>query len=104
MQMNKLQRQARKPRILRTLVLLVAVFLTPLLIAVEDEPPTQPQPAPAVEQQQQSASDTETDSTKPQPAAAPAPPATDTAAKPIKPYKPSETIGADSAVSFPIDI
>lgn len=104
MQMNELQNQARNPRILRTLVLLVAVFLTPLLIAAEDETPAEPQPAPAVEQQQQSPSDTETDSTKPQSTAAPAPSTTGAAAKPVKPYKSSETIGADSAVSFPIDI
>jgi hypothetical protein len=93
----------------RVMVFAVSLFLTvaplhPLLANTETEPPvkTEPpvesnQPQPASPESEASDSGTSRGDEKP-------PSPADVPARQVKPFKPSETIGADSAVSFPIDI
>jgi len=103
MQMNK---QKHLPLFL--FVLLVTALLPPLLVVAQDEPPKQPRPAPATDQPQQTLPAAETEQSdirqSGQQATEQTGPATGTAARPLKDFKPTEKIGADSAVSFPVDI
>ena len=83
------------------LPLLVAVILSPVLAQTQSEEPTQA-PSELVEKVQEH--------TSPEPVgdtpktAEKTPDISGTTGKPIRSFKPSEEIGADSAVSFPIDI
>jgi hypothetical protein len=91
------------------MVFAVVIFLTvaplrTLLANTESEPPvrTDPpvdsdQPQPASPEPKTSDPGTFQGDEKPQAT-------TGAPARQVKPFKPSETIGADSAVSFPIDI
>ena len=85
-------------------VLLIAVVLPPLLAVAQDDPPSEPQPAvvtdrtrPVEGQADASQPVTRQDPTK-------ADSTTETAARSLKEFKPTDKIGADSAVSFPVDI
>ena len=93
MQMNK--HNCLVPIGLPVLVLLAAICV-PTALAVEqnDPPPVTPPAVSAAEEVQQAPS--EMQSAKKEQA--------EVTARPIKEFKPSETIGADSAVAFPIDI
>ena len=66
---------------------------------VDKQQPVPANPVPVTEEPRQTPAEPETDS-----GAKPTPTAPARATKPIKNFKPSETIGADSAVAFPIDI
>jgi len=97
MQMNKHNRLVLIS--LPILVLLASLILPPVLAGAENEPPQEAvHAAPATEDVQQTLPDQEIAKNKQAEAAS------KTAARPIKEFKPSETIGADSAVAFPIDI
>ena len=99
MQMNK-----QKHLLLFLFVLLVAVALPPLLAVAQNEPPAETPPAAAVNQPVQTSPQAETDKTGSLETARQTPAAPGTEARVLKEFKPSETIGADSAVSFPVDI
>ena len=99
MQMSK---QKHLPLFL--LVLLMAVFLPALLAVAQNEPPAEPRPAPLTVQTQQAEPEAETDQPATSQDSKKTDPATGTAARPLKEFKPTEKIGADSAVSFPVDI
>ncbi len=99
MQMSK-----QKHLALFLFVLLAAVFLPPLLAVAQNDPPVEPQPAPVTDQTQQVLSEAESgQSAKPKDSNK-ADPTTGTAVRSLKEFKPTEKIGADSAVSFPVDI
>jgi hypothetical protein len=103
MQMSK-----QKNLALFLFVLLVAVFLPPLLAVAQNEPPSEPQPAPVTDQTQQALPATETGQSEVQhngqQVTEQTDPATGAAARSLKEFKPTDKIGADSAVSFPVDI
>ena len=97
MQMNKHNRLVLIS--LPVLVLLASLTLPPVLARAQNEsPPETAQAVPATGDVQQTPPEPKTAKKKQTEAAS------ETAAKPIKEFKPSETIGADSAVAFPIDI
>jgi hypothetical protein len=99
MQMNK------QKRLLSLLfVLLAEVSLPPILAVAQNEPPAETPPAPAANQPSQTSPQPETDQADTQQTVKQTPAAPGTTARPIKQFIPSETIGADSAVSFPVDI
>jgi hypothetical protein len=114
MRMNKQKQYRLAPLIWLALVLLVTGLLPPLLIGAENEPPADVQATAETEEPQADSSKVETNTqqapqTTTQSPSTTAPsstgaPTTSPAAKPLKNFKPSEEIGADSAVSFPIDI
>lgn len=99
MQMSK-----QKRLLLFLFVLLTAVSLPPLLAVAQDDPPNEPQPAPETVGAQQVAPESEAS----QPATLQDPekaePTTETTARSLKEFTPTDKIGADSAVSFPVDI
>lgn len=97
MQMNKLKQLMLIS--LPLLALLAVAYLPQDLAAQDKEQPVPARPVPASEESRTAPVEPETDN---QVQPAPAVPAR--ATKPIKEFKPSETIGADSAVAFPIDI
>jgi hypothetical protein len=103
MQMSK-----QKHLALFLFVLLVAVFLPPLLAVAQDDPPAEPQPTPITIQTQPAEPEVETERSgirQPgQQATEQTDPATGTTARTLKEFKPTDKIGADSAVSFPVDI
>ena len=90
---------------LLALVLLTVALLPKVLAGAADQPVNDKPPVPVVTQPQPGTIEAPSDTN-----AAQKPPVTGTAvrpatmAKPVKGFKPSETIGADSAVSFPVDI
>ena len=94
----------QKYLLLFLVVLLAAVFLPTVLAVAQDEPPPKPRSEPVVEQPLQTAPEAETDKAEAGQTAEQTPPAPGTKARVLKEFKPSETIGADSAVSFPVDI
>jgi len=97
MPMNKHTR-----RLLYSMTLLAVLVLPPSIALTQTEKPESPQ-------QQQQPSDKASQKTTPTGASVtpdaeqklPAPPAS---VKPLKEFKPTDKIAADSAVSFPIDI
>jgi hypothetical protein len=97
MQMNK-----QTQRLLFLFGLLTAVVLPPLLAVAQSEPAEEKKPVPVVSQAPK-ASD-ETDQQEAQKAPQQTGDATTPVAKPVKEFKPTDKIGADRAVSFPIDI
>jgi hypothetical protein len=103
MQMSK-----QKHLALFLFVLLAAVFLPPLLAVAQQKPPSEPRPAPVTDQPQQTSPATETDRSgiqhNGQQVTEQTGPATGTTTRSLKQYKPTEKIGADRAVSFPVDI
>jgi hypothetical protein len=103
MQMSK-----QKHLTLFLFVLLGAVFLPPLLAVAQNDPPAETQPAPVTDQTQQALPATETGQSDVQQngrqVTEQTDPATGTAARSLKEFKPTDKIGADSAVSFPVDI
>ena len=109
MRMNNQKQVRLVPLIWLALVLLVTGLLPPLLIGAENDPPADDQVTVKTEEAQAESSNAETNvqqapQTTAQPPSATAPSSTSPAAKPLKNFKPSEEIGADGAVSFPIDI
>lgn len=109
MRMNKQKKYRLAPLIWLALVLLVTGLLPPLLIGAEKDPPADDQTATTSEEAQSASSSVETNTqqTPQTPAQSPSttgPSTTAPVAKPLKNFKPSEEIGADAAVSFPIDI
>lgn len=103
MQMNK---QNQRLLMLASLVALVLAILavSPFaVVAAENEPPKK-QPESTVQKPAETSVETTTDPAKTPQTGQPAPAAAGTAVKPIKQFEPSEKIGADSAVAFPIDI
>lgn len=95
--------QTNKPRhprsflfLLSTLVLLAMVFLTPVVTGADTDPPAQAQVEPDTDKQ--TPVDAAADAAEKQPEAGEA------EVEQVKEFKPSEQIGADSAVAFPIDI
>jgi hypothetical protein len=97
MQMNKLKQLMLIS--LPMLILLAVSYLPQDLAAQDNEQPVPANPVPVTEEPRQTPAEPETDSGE-----KPTPTAPARATKPIKNFKPSETIGADSAVAFPIDI
>ena len=109
MRMNKQKQYRLAPLIWLALVLLVTGLVPPLLIGAENEPPADVQATAETEEPQAESSNAETNKqqapqTTTQSPSTTGPSTTGSAAKPLKNFKPSEEIGADSAVSFPIDI
>ena len=109
MRMNKQKQSRLVPLIWLVLVLLVTGLLPPLLIGAENDPPGDDQTTATTEEEKAALPDveTKTQQTPQTPTQAPSatgPSTTAPAPKPLKNFKPSEEIGADSAVSFPIDI
>jgi hypothetical protein len=101
MQMNKQnRRRLTLASFLAVLVLLIAAVSSS---AAENEPLKQ-QPEPAAQKPAETSAETTIDPAKTPQTGQPAPAAAGTAATPIKQFEPSEKIGADSAVAFPIDI
>jgi uncharacterized membrane protein len=96
MQMNKHKHTRFSPVLLFGLVLLAWTFVAPALTGADNE---RPEPVQA---------ETEADRQAPVNEAADAaekqPEADQVEAEPVTEFKPSEQIGADSAVAFPIDI
>ena len=90
------------------LLLLVVVLLFIVPVVAQDKPAAETRPVTVDNQVNPTASEAESESSDKQQSGQPIPPAiprvTGPAAKPVKEFKPSETIGADSAVSFPVDI
>lgn len=86
------------------LVFLVTALLVPVLTGAVQNPPEKTSPATEELQPQPAPSESETDAPSQQRAGQQSLDETGTPPKPVKPFTPSETIGADSAVSFPIDI
>jgi hypothetical protein len=93
------------------LLLLVLASLPKVLAGDEDQPVNDKPPESAVNQSQLPKSEAPIDTNTAQDKNAtqesrvvPAAPSPVTAAEPVKEFIPSETIGADSAVSFPVDI
>jgi hypothetical protein len=86
------------------LVFIVTTLLAPVLPGAEQNPPEKTSPAAEVSQPQPTPPEPETEASNQQQAGQQSPDETVTPPKPVKPFNPSETIGADSAVSFPIDI
>lgn len=99
MQMSK-----QKHLALFLLVLLVAVFLPPLLAVAQNDPPSEPRPAPVTDQTQQAVSEAEAAQPATPQDSEKTDPTTGTAVRSLKEFKPTDKIGADSAVSFPVDI
>jgi hypothetical protein len=103
MQMSK-----QKHLALFLFVLLVAVFLPPLLAVAQNDPPGEPRPATVTVQTQQAEPEVENERSdirqNGQQATEQTGPATGITTRPLKEFKPTEKIGADSAVSFPVDI
>lgn len=104
MQINHQKQPRSFPRTGLALALLAAVLLPQAVAGTENEPAEEPRPETEVTQSQPASQEAQTDTGKPRHAGEQSPPATGNKAKPVKLFKPSETIGADSAVSFPIDI
>jgi hypothetical protein len=119
MRMNKQKQYRLAPLIWLALVLLVTGLLPPLLIGAENDPLADDQTTTTSEDAQAESSNAETNTQQAPQTPAQTPSATgpsttvpsstgasttSPAAKPLKNFKPSEEIGADSAVSFPIDI
>jgi cytoskeletal protein RodZ len=103
MQMNNQTHNRWLPILLATVVLIVVALLAPLLAGAEQNPPKEISPAAEVSQTQQTPPESEAETSEQQQAGQPSPPETGIPAKTIKPFNPSETIGADSAVSAPVD-
>jgi hypothetical protein len=99
MQMSK-----QKHLALFLFVLLGAVFLPSLLAVAQNDPPAEPQPAPVTEQTQQTVPEAESGQPATPQGSKKVDPTTGTTARSLKEFKPTEKIGADSAVSFPVDI
>jgi len=103
MQMNR-----QKHLLLFLCVLLLAIFLPPLLAVAQTDPPAEPRPAPATDQPQQALPEAQTGQPdmqqNGQQATQPTDPGAGTTAGPLREFKPTDKIGADSAVSFPVDI
>ncbi len=99
MQMSK-----QKRLVLFLFGLLVAVFLPALLAVAQNDPPSEPQPAPITDQTQQVVSEVESGQPATPQGSKKADPTTGTATRSFKEFKPTDKLGADSAVSFPVDI
>ena len=104
MQMNNQTHKQWLPTLLATVVLIAAALLAPLLAGAEQNPPAETAPAAEVRQTQQTPPKPGAETSKQQQTGQQSPPDTGIPAKTVKPFNPSETIGADSAVSFPVDI
>jgi hypothetical protein len=104
MQMNKQKHQRPARCVLLGCLLLTGALFAPVLAGAENEPPAQAEAEPVAKQQQAASAEAVTDKTKTQQAAGQAPAAGDAAARPVQQFKPTDKIGADSAVSFPVDI
>ncbi len=99
MQMN---RQAYLGLIL--LLVLAAVSMSVFTAEAQSQAPATAKPALSTEERPETPGTAGDAVPKPQQAAEEIPPASGAAPQPIKPFKPTEKIEADSAVSFPIDI
>ena len=104
MQINKQKHQGPVRLALLVSVLLTGAFLAPVLTGAENEPPAQSPAAPVAKEQRATPAEAVTDKAKTQQAAEQTPAASDAAAKPVQQFEPTDKIGADSAVSFPVDI
>ena len=104
MRMNKQKQYRLAPLVWLALVLLVTGLLPPLLIGAENDPPADDQTTAKTEEPQAASSNVDTDTQQAPQTTTQSPSTTAPVAKPLKNFKPSEEIGADSAVSFPIDI
>ncbi len=83
---------------------ILAMILAPVPAVADQDPAEETPPAAKVSQPQQEPPGTETERSNQQRRTDQSTPAAAMPARPVKPFKPSETLGADSAVSFPIDI
>ena len=99
MQMSKYIQTRMVSLTLLALLLLAVALLPGVLAGTEDQPVNDRPPVAEVTQPQSGKTGATTDTN-----AAQKPPAARAIVKPVKEFKPSETIGADSAVSFPVDI
>lgn len=98
MQMSK-QRQS----LLLITALLMVVSLPPLLAMAQDRPPTEATEQPQQAPQGRPAAGSQDPPKTTQPTEQ-AEPGTGAKVTPLKEFKPTDKIGADSAVSFPVDI
>jgi hypothetical protein len=101
MQINKFIPTRIVPLAALALGLLGFALLPIDLAGAENEPVSDKPPVPVVTQPPPGAIEVQSDTDA---NAAQKPPVIRATAKPVKEFKPSETIGADSAVSFPVDI
>ena len=99
MQMNKYTPTRIVPLALLALGLFALALLPKVLAQTEDQPVNDKPPELQVTRPQSRKTGATSDTN-----AAQKPPVTVATPKPVKEFKPSETIGADSAVSFPVDI
>jgi hypothetical protein len=100
----KLQYQAGKmQRILLALVFFAACLLPLLLMGQQDEPPVDNDP-PGIKISRQGTTDSQDDTAGPGQTGTQAKPVKGRPSKPVKEFKPTDKIDADSAVSFPVDI
>lgn len=104
MQMNKQNRRRLILASLTAMGLLITVVSPRAILAAENEPPAKQQPDPTARKPAETSAEATIDPAKTPQAVQPAPAAAGTAVTPIKQFEPSEKIGADSAVAFPIDI
>jgi hypothetical protein len=99
MPMNKLKNHGLIP-----LLLMAVISISVLAVETGNQTPEATPEAVPSEEATQVSPQTGDDVSGTQPATQTPPPVEAAAAKPIKPFKPTEQIEADSAVTFPIDI
>ena len=104
MQMNNQAQARRTPSVRLTLIWCTAVMWASIAAGVDQDSTEENRPATKADQPQQESRVSETENTGQKNAGQKSADGTGIQARPVKPFKPSETIGADSAVSFPIDI
>lgn len=91
------------PRLI-LLSLLTAVSIPVMVAGTENQASATTQAGAVTEEPAPTTQEAEEVGTDPQQAEEKTPPVSGAAVKPVKPFKPTEKIEADSAVSFPIDI
>jgi len=86
--------------------LVTGFCLPPVMAWMEPDNSLPPTPQTSASEAQKTALQTGTDNSNAAQNAPQAPPvpSVDTASRPLEEFKPTEEIGADSAVSFPVDI
>lgn len=98
---TKLQKLPEKSKRALTAIAVFAVAFLPLVLVGAQDEPVAEKPPVTVTTTRQAAAQGQENSTA---VVAKPPPASKKTAKPVKQFKPTDKIGADSAVSFPVDI
>jgi hypothetical protein len=103
MQINHQQSPGKTIRNLLAAVLLIAALLPLVLVGAENETVVDNKPA-ATDTSQPGSVEEQDGPVEPAQPDSETPPGTGKDPRPVKEFKPTDKIGADSAVSFPIDI